>query len=184
MKNISFIHGNAQTLPFFGTFDIIFSNYCFHWIPNHYQLLAGVYCALRPKGRLFVQMSVKRGTAILYDALDEVIISPTWRDYFIDFVQPFEYHTLDEYRSILENAEFEITRLETIPRNIMQKDREALIGMLRAAFLPAQERVPSQCKEVFLNDMVDIILDRYPPSPHGEICIPSTGIQFEAYSKG
>ncbi|MCX6690055.1 MAG: methyltransferase domain-containing protein [Methanoregula sp.] len=184
VDNISFVNGNAQSLPFYNTFDVIFSNYALHWVPNHYQLLAGIYCALRPKGRVLVQMSARGSSSAVLDASDEVIGKPFWSRYFEGYVHPFQYYSIEEYRSILEGAEFRINRLETIPRQMVHKDRDGLTGMIRAAFLPALERVPFPMREDFLKDVVDVLVSRYPADDNGTLRIPSIGLQYEAFIPG
>ncbi len=183
VENISFINGNAQTLPFYNAFDVIFSNYALHWVPNHYQLLAGIYCALRPKGRVFVQMSAKGIGTPIFDATEQVISKPFWNKYFIGYVNPFQYYTLDEYRSILEGAEFAIKRLEIVLRQIVHKSREGITGMLRAAFHPTLERVPPNIRENFLMELIDVLVSKYPADNEGVICIPTIGLQYEACIK-
>jgi trans-aconitate methyltransferase len=182
--NLSFVNGNAQSLPFYNSFDVVFSNYALHWVPNHYQLLAGIYCALRPKGRVLVQMSARGSASAILDASEEVMDRPSWKGYFEGYVNPFQYYSLEEYRSILEGAEFRIHRLETVPRQIVQKDRDGLTGMLRAAFLPALERVPPHMREHFLEEIVDLLVSRYPPDKDGTLRVPSVGLLYEAFIPG
>ena len=182
--NLTFVNANAQSLPFFNSFDVIFSNYALHWVPNHYQLLAGMYCALRPGGRVLVQMSARGGASPIFDSCDQVIADPRWNHYFDGYVHPFQYYSVEEYHRILKGAEFEVQRVETIPRQNVQKDRDAVAGFLRAAFHPALDRVPADRREDFLRDMVDVLVSRYPPADDGSIRIPSLGLQYEAVIPG
>ena len=51
---LRFERGDLAT--FGGSWDLIFSNAAFHWVPNHEQLLARMHAALAPGGQLAVQV--------------------------------------------------------------------------------------------------------------------------------
>jgi trans-aconitate 2-methyltransferase len=54
--NLSFVEGDASNLTFAEELDVIFSNATLHWIYDHAPILAGIFRALRPGGRILVQM--------------------------------------------------------------------------------------------------------------------------------
>ena len=59
IPRLSFEVADARRLPYAGDFDVIFSSACLHWVVDHRPVLAGIRRALRPKGRVLLQMGGK-----------------------------------------------------------------------------------------------------------------------------
>lgn len=59
-------------------FDLIFSNACLYWIPNHKGLLARLMDKLNDGGTLAVQMPLVQN-AMFYKLLDEFISNEKWK---------------------------------------------------------------------------------------------------------
>ena len=60
-------------------FDLIFSNACLHWIPNHKGLLPRLMDKLNDGGALAVQMPLVQN-AMFYKLLDELISDEKWEN--------------------------------------------------------------------------------------------------------
>jgi trans-aconitate 2-methyltransferase len=182
-KNISFIHGNSLLLPFKTGFDIVFSNSSFHWISDHQTLLAEIYQVLLPHGRLLVQMGGKGNMGAIIDATDRVMSRPEWSQYFNGFTLPFTFFDPDEYRPILIRAGFSIKRLELIKRTMVQKGKEGLTSSVRSVWHPFMEKVPLHLQEIFLSQVIEIIIEEHPPDENGDINIPMFRLEIEASIK-
>jgi SAM-dependent methyltransferase len=90
---------SGDAMRYDGEFDAVFSNAALHWMPNAEVVIAGVWRALRPGGRLVALQSVLAKYGI--DA-EEV-------------AQSF-YPSPAHYRRLLEAAGFEVRSIELIPR--------------------------------------------------------------------
>ena len=57
VKNISFVEGSASNFPGINSYDIIFSNYVIHWIPDKQQLFKNMFESLKHGEKIAVQYS-------------------------------------------------------------------------------------------------------------------------------
>ena len=179
--NLSFIHADSLVLPFKKDFDIVFSNSSLHWVSDHKTLLSGIYQVLRPHGKLLVQMGGKGNMGAIFDASGRVMARPEWRQYFEGFTTPFAFFDPDEYRPVLIEAGFSIKRLEFIPKTMVQKGRAGLTGSVRNVWQPYLERLPLHLRDLFLTQVIDIVIDERPPDENGDIHIPMFRLEIEAY---
>ena len=62
---IEFMVCEALALPFKGQFDVVFSNAVFHWIADHDALLANIYKALKPDGKLVCEFGAAGNIATI-----------------------------------------------------------------------------------------------------------------------
>jgi trans-aconitate methyltransferase len=106
---------SADALPYQHEFDAVFSNAVLHWLSaeKHPAVLAGVYRALRPGGRLVAEMGGQGNIAAIRTALSAVL-----EDYGINTERAAAsfYPAPAEYRRLLEGAGFAVNSIELIPR--------------------------------------------------------------------
>ena len=57
VKNLSFVEGSASNFPGINSYDIIFSNYVIHWIPDKQQLFNNMFESLKHGGKIAIQYS-------------------------------------------------------------------------------------------------------------------------------
>ena len=94
---LSFAHADAAgglaELP--GSFDVVFSNACLQWVPDHPALLARLMRKVAPGGVLAVQVPVNYDEPV-HRIIREIVARPAWRG---AFPQPRVLHTLapEEY---------------------------------------------------------------------------------------
>ena len=57
VKNLSFVEGSASNFPGIGSesYDIIFSNYVIHWIPDKQEVFKNTFTSLKHGGKIAVQ---------------------------------------------------------------------------------------------------------------------------------
>ena len=57
IQNLSFVEGSASNFPGIGSasYDIIFSNYVIHWIPDKRQIFRNMYESLKAGGKIAIQ---------------------------------------------------------------------------------------------------------------------------------
>jgi trans-aconitate 2-methyltransferase len=84
--NLRFAVGDAGALRYEGKFSVVFSNLALHWVRDHGPVLQGVARALRPGGRLYMQMSARGTFARLLAVCKEIIQARPWQERFADFV--------------------------------------------------------------------------------------------------
>ena len=58
-------------------YDVIFSNACLQWLPNHEKLIGNMLNALHENGELAVQMPMNQNEKA-YQIMEEIICDPKW----------------------------------------------------------------------------------------------------------
>ena len=178
--NLSFAKGDAQTLGFFGEFDLVFSNAALHWVYDHGPVLAGIARALASGGRMIVQMGGKGNAAQIYDALDALLAEPGWSRYFRGFSFRYGFFSPEEYRPWLEAAGLLPVRVELIPKEMVYLTRDGFCGWFRSTWLPYLERVPEARRSEFVEALADRLLALYPSDPDGSIHVKMMRLEVEA----
>lgn len=67
-----------EGLDALGTYDLVFSNACLHWVPNHERLFPRLMGLLNPGGRLAVQMPMIAEQRMYREVLWPIARSPRW----------------------------------------------------------------------------------------------------------
>jgi trans-aconitate methyltransferase len=108
-------HHSADALPYRGEFDAVFSNAALHWLSadRHPALLTSIHRALKPGARFVAEMGGQGNIAAIRVALSAVFAS-----YGIDTEEAAAsyYPSPAVYRRLLEDAGFNVTSIELIPR--------------------------------------------------------------------
>jgi trans-aconitate methyltransferase len=178
--NLRFELADARALAFDAAFDVVFSSATLHWIPDPRSVLASIRRALRPGGRVLLQMGGRGNAAGLVAALVEACGDPRWRAGFERFAFPWIFHDAGEYAQWMTEAGLNPRRVELIPRTMSNPDREAFKGWIRTAVLPYVEHVPEPLRDAFLDATVDAYLRKNPPGPDGTILTAMVRLEAEA----
>lgn len=90
---------NGDISAFNGRFDIVFSNACFNWLPNHRELLPRVFGLLKDGGALAVQIPMNFDEPV-HKIITRICESEKWRE---KIPEKRIFHTLkiSEYFDIL-----------------------------------------------------------------------------------
>ena len=81
-------------------FDIVFSNACIQWLPNHKELLPNLMKLLNPNGILAIQIPMQREHPV-HIIINDLVKTQKW----IDKIIPRQYNNLttEEYFDVLSN---------------------------------------------------------------------------------
>lgn len=112
-----------------GKFDLIFSNACLHWIPNHDILLPRLFSKLKCNGALAVQMPLISET-MFYHVLDGFISCEKWRK--LSNVQVFHSLTPDETYDVISKFASEIEMWETTYYHVLSSHDDIMVHGERA----------------------------------------------------
>ncbi len=94
---------DALDMPFENEFGAVFSNAVFHWIEDQPRLLAQIYKALKPGGRLVCEFGAHGNIGRIWTAFCAAMASHSLR-----VATRFFYPANDEYSALLVNAGFSI----------------------------------------------------------------------------
>jgi len=178
--NLSFVHGDASRLSFCDQFDVIFSNAVLHWIYDHQPVLAGICRALRPGGRILVQMGGRRCAADVLDVVGQMMSEPRWRSCFEGFAFRYGFHGPEEYRHWLVRAGLTSVRVELIHKDMVHAGSKGMAGWVRTTWIPYTQRVPENQREQFIDEIVDRYLGVRPLDADGNAHVKMMRLEVEA----
>jgi len=103
----------GEELTFEREFDAVFSNAAVHWMKPPARVAHGIRRALRPGGRMIVELGGAGNNATLDHEL-----YPLLRERGLDgaALSPWYFPTADEYRALLERTGFIVDLAELFPR--------------------------------------------------------------------
>jgi trans-aconitate 2-methyltransferase len=171
---------DAGALNFTAEFEVVFSNAVLHWVADHRPVLAGIARALKPGGRMLLQMGGAGNAATIIEAINELIDQPQWRTYFEGFPSPYHFYGPAEYRAWLTAAGLMPMRVELIPKDMVQAWPEGLAGWLRSTWWPYPQQVPEPRRAEFMAAMLEACVKRHPPDAQGNVHLPMVRLEVEA----
>lgn len=139
--------------------DLIFSNACLHWIPNHADLLPRLTDKLNNGGMLAVQMPYVQN-ALFYKLLDALISTDKWQKLSGHAI----FHNLlpNEYYDILSKLSKNVTMWETTYYHVVPS-HDAVIDWYSGSGLRVYLDMLSQSeKEEFLTDLKKAVKNNFP----------------------
>ncbi len=150
-----------------GVFDIVFSNACIQWIPDHQNLLRNFMARLRPGGMLAVQ------TPMIYQepihvAVNSIVNSDRWKAFF-PVSRPFHNLGQDGYFHLLRDIAADVTIWQTTYCHIMP-NHEAILEWYKGAGLRPYLAVLEEAARVrFETEILEELRKVYPLQKSGEI---------------
>lgn len=154
--NLSFINADARALEFRDEFDLIFSNAALHWIKDHRPVLKGIYHALRPGGKMIVQMAAKGNAAEAFLAFAYLVQDPPWNQFFGHFHTPWAFFDVGQYREWILESGLQPIRIELIQRDMVHTTRESFAGWIRTTWLPHLMRIPESLRQEFIDALYEM----------------------------
>lgn len=178
--NLQFCWGNATRLAYRCEFDLVMSFASLHWVSDHLAVLSGIKRSLTPGGRTVLQFGGKGNFSTMSDVANELITHSRWKGYFENFIYPWFFPSIEEYRGFVERAGLSAKRIRLVPKDMVHDGRDSLTGWLRAVFLPYTERLPEALREDFVAEVVNAYVKRRPPDENGGIHVKMVRIEVEA----
>jgi len=157
-SRVKFAQVALPDLPFVEWADLVFSTATFHWIKDHDALFAGIFRALRPRGRLFAQCGGGPNLHRARELAKGVMAAEPFARYFEDWPGPWEYAYPDVTATRLTNAGFiEVeTNLEEASTTLATEAdyREFVTTVI---YHPHLERLPdTTLREAFLDRVTEL----------------------------
>jgi len=171
---------DATRLSFKEEFELVFSNAALHWVSDHCAVLAGIKNALRPAGRAVLSMGGKGNAVDILPVVNDLIQTPQWHSFFEGFVFPYAFYGDEEYAQWLPEAGLQAKRIELVPKDMVHDNAAALKGWIRTTWFPYTGRVPQQCREEFIDELVDNYLAQYPLDADGRTHVRMIRLEVEA----
>ena len=148
-------------------YDVVFSNACIQWIPDHPKLIPALFSLLKPGGVLAVQVPMTKG-APLFEIIDEITADPKWG--FAELgLRVCTVLDTGDYFDILSGCSENFDLWETVYYHRMP-DHEAMLEWIRGTRLRPFLRVLDKERAAeFEREIMERATPFYPPQENGEI---------------
>lgn len=160
-----------------GRYDVVFSNACIQWIPDHAGLIPRLFAMLRSGGALAVQIPMN------YDEPVHRItrrLAETERWARLRSVRTLHTLSQGEYFDILSalTERFEMKQITYLHR---MPSAESIIEWYKGTGLrPYLEALPQEEAQEFEREVLEQIRQEYPPQKNGEIIFRFPRLLFTA----
>lgn len=161
----------------FGDFDLIFSNACLHWIPDHKNLLPKLIEKLTDGGVLAVQMPLVQN-AIFYRELNSLVAEGKWQK--LNSIHNFHNLSPEETYNILCTAASEVEMWDTSYYHIVPTHSAVIDWYKGSGLRPYLEALDEAERDEFVSDLLGRIKANYPVQADGNIILKMPRLFFTA----
>ena len=147
-------------------FDIVFSNACIQWLPNHNELLPKLMSLLKPSGMLAVQIPMQKQHPV-HIIINDLVIKEKWRDK----ITPRHYNNLttEEYFDVLSEISNNFEIWETTYCHRMPSFERIIEWYKGTGLRPYLEQLTESDADDFVNDVYVELKQRYKIQKNSEI---------------
>jgi trans-aconitate 2-methyltransferase len=148
-------------------YDIVFSNACIQWIPNHRELLKNLIGLLKIDGILAIQIPMNYEEPI-HKIICEVSSNEKWKS---EFNNPRNFYTLSqgEYFDLLSEIASDFSIWETVYYHKIKSHEDIMEWYRGTGLRPYLNALPEAKKKVFEKDVFHRVVKEYPLQINGDI---------------
>lgn len=147
-------------------FDIVFSNSCIQWLPNHKELIPNLMTLLKPNGMLAVQLPMQKEHPV-HIIINELTDSLKWNNK----LTKRKYNNLStfEYFDILTDVSSDFDIWETTYCHHMPGYDSIIEWYKGTGLRPYLEQLSDRDAKEFIADVYDQLMVKYTQQKNGEI---------------
>lgn len=148
-------------------FDVVFSNACIQWVPDHKKLIKNMMSILNKGGVLAVQIPMNYNEPI-HMIISELSTGIKWKD---KFNNPRIFYTLtqSEYFDLLAESSADFSIWETVYCHKMPSHESIMEWYKGTGLRPYLEVLSEDDSKDFENDVYSELVKAYPKQANGEI---------------
>ena len=152
-KGIEAYVGSVTDLPYENEFDAVFSNATLHWVKDAKGAIENIAKSLKSRGRFVAEFG---GMGNMHHVV--VAMRTVFKNHpeFEAFQNPWYFPSIEEYKSLLESAGFEVKYIELIPRPTPMDD---ILNWLDIFANGITEHLSEEEFKVFKNECRDILVE-------------------------
>ena len=159
------------------SYDLIFSNACLHWIPNHAALFPKLMAKLNSGGILAVQMPLVQ-EALFYRLLHQLVSGEKWG--FLRSIQNFHNLSSDETYAILSALSQRVTMWKTTYFHVVPSHSAVIEWYKGSGLRPYLEALSPGQEREFLRELLDLIASNYPVQADSTVILKMPRLFFTA----
>lgn len=162
-------------------YDVIFSNACLQWVPEHEKLIPSLIGKLNSKGSLAVQVPFNENEP-LYKIIEEVKEEPRWG--FQKFtLESNKILKTEEYFNILSACADDFDIWETIYYHHMPSHQSLLEWVQSTRLRPYLKVLDKAAAELFEKEILQRVKKAYPTMDNGTVLLRFRRLFFVATKK-
>lgn len=156
-------------------FDLIFSNACLHWIPDHKSLFPKLMDKLNVGGMLAVQMPLVQN-AMFYKALNKLILTDKWEK--LRDIQVFHNLLPNETYDILSEISNDVTMWDTTYYHIVPSHSSVIDWYKGSGLRPYLDALSQTEETEFLYELLEMIKKNYPVQSDNSVILKMPRLFF------
>lgn len=164
--NVEFKLGDARSLEFEKSFDVIVSFSVLHYIHDHIPLLTRFKEALKPSGKILLTFIGEGSNNSFHSLLQELLLHSNWKE-FEKF--HYQFYSPADYREMLKAVGFCTNSVEVFSYPINDRSKIEIKQRIEKNWLSLTSRIPQKIYDIFIEDLVTIYMERNPPNQSGLI---------------
>lgn len=158
-------------------FDLIFSNACLHWVPDHESLFPKLMDKLNPGGVLAVQMPLTR-QAVFYKLLNEFVSAGKWEK--LNVIHNFHNLTPDATYDILSRVSGEVAMWETTYYHVVPSHAAVIEWYRGSGLKPYLDMLGESEREAFLSELLELVRSNIPLQADNNVLLKMPRLFFTA----
>lgn len=178
--NLKFYNMDARSFVLEEKFDLVFSNATLHWLSDHLSVLNCISSVMKQNGRLIISCGGKGNADEAIKIVNQLMKTNRWKKYFKDFVFGYYFYGPEEYPQWLEQAGLKKIRVELIPKDMIHKGKDGLMGWIRTTWLPYTHKIPENLREEFISEIAEEYIRQYPIDKNGKLHVAMVRLEVEA----
>lgn len=159
-------------------FDIVFSNACIQWIPNHNKLLRDMMGVLKPGGELAVQIPCQREQP-MHTIVRSVAAREKWKEHF-SWENVFNILTAEEYYGLLAQLSSDFSMWKTVYYHRMPSHQSIIEWYRSTGLKPYFDALPQELHADFEQDVLSEVKSAYPQQKNGDVIFRFPRLFFTA----
>lgn len=158
-----------------GKFDLIFSNACIQWIPNHETLIPAIFDKLENGGTLAVQIPYIQ-KAPFYRLLNLLVHTVEWKK--LSSIKNFHNLFPEDYYDILGRLGNNFNIWETTYYHTVNSHSEVIEWYKGSGLRPYLDSLTDSERLEFIADLTEIISENFPTRENGTIILKMPRLFF------
>ncbi len=161
-------------------FDLIFSNACLQWVPDHRNLFPKLMDKLNPKGMLAVQIPLVQNSEF-YRVLNKVTANEKWKK--LRNIKVFHNLLPNETYDVLLKISDDVTMWDTTYYHIVPSHDSVIEWYMGSGLRPYIDMLNQEEETEFLRELLEMLKSELPVQADNSVILKMPRLFFTA-SKG
>lgn len=162
-------------------YDVVFSNACIQWIPNHNELVKNLFGLLNKNGVLAVQIPFNFSEPIR-QIITKTVLSDKWKNHFKG-TRTMYVLSESKYYDLLSEITDNFSLWQTVYYHTMHSHQDIIEWYRGTGLRPYLEQLDDDLQREFESDILEQIKTAYPVQKNGDIIFKFPRLFFMLVNK-